>query len=161
NDRPMALEINATIPAMQGYSDIAAECFIRCAGDAGGLPPRAVNELIARNGSNARPLHQALMDAFSLERGRGQARVALLSRRNDAQLTELRYLAEGFVELGTESDVVFPDELSGDEEVEARGKPYELIYRPLFVRRLEELSAPHVLDLLTDLSGRRALVLNP
>src|SRR5262249_32670642 len=43
----------------------------------------------------------------------------------------------------------------------ARGKRYELIYRHLFVRRLEESPAPYVAALLAELPARRAVVLNP
>jgi hypothetical protein len=159
--QPIALEINATIPAMQGYSDIAAECFIRTVAARAGLDDAAIADLLKRNGSNALALHQALLDGFGLERGRAPARIGLLCRRNDAQITELHYLARRFRELGTEADVLFPDELSGENEVTARGKIYELIYRHLFVRRLEEIRAPYVVDLFREVPGRKAVVLNP
>jgi hypothetical protein len=70
-------------------------------------------------------------------------------------------LAERFAELGTEADVLFPDELSGDEYVFARGERYELIYRHLFVRRVEESPAPYITSLLAECPSRRAVVLNP
>ncbi len=159
---PSALEINATIPAMQGYSDIAAEAFLRWIGGHASLAPAAIDDLVRRNGSNARALYRALLDGFALERGRKRPeRIGLLCRRNDAQITELAYLAQRFEELGTEADVLFPEGLSGEHEVRARGKRYDLIYRHLFVRRLEESPAPYVLDLFDEVPGRRAVVLNP
>jgi hypothetical protein len=160
-EEPFALEINATIPAMQGYSDMAAECFIRSVGEAAALSSAAIEALIARNGSNAQALHQALLDGFALARGRNPERIGLLCRRNDAQLTELQYLAARFRELGTQAEVIFPDQLSGEDTVIAGGASYDLIYRHLFVRRLEESSAPYALDLFTDVAGRKAVVLNP
>jgi len=156
-----ALEINATIPAMQGYSDIAAEAFIQWIGSETGLTEAAVADLIRRNGSNARALYEALKHGFALERGREPARIGLLCRRNDAQITELFHLARRFRALGTEADVLFPDELLGDEEVIARGKRYDLIYRHLFVRRLEEIYAPFVVELFNEVPGRKAVILNP
>ncbi len=156
-----ALEINATIPAMQGYSDIAADAFIRWLGGHANLTASAIADLARRNGSNANALYRALLNGFELERGSAPERIGLLCRRNDAQLTELRFLANRFAELGTQADLLFPDELSGDEEVLARGKRYELIYRHLFVRRLEESPAAYVATLFAECPPRRAVVLNP
>jgi hypothetical protein len=88
----------------------------------------------------------------------------LLVRRNDAQLTEQKYLLERFREWGAEADIVHPDELSGTDAVEANGKKYDLVYRHLFVRRLEEpdmKGAEYVKALLAEPNGTRAVVLNP
>ena len=134
-----ALEVNATIPAMQGYSDIAATTFLEEVGRAWGAPEATIAGWQAQNGSNAQALCQALLAGYRRSaRGRRRARIALLCRRNDAQLTEQRYLCERFREWGADADVVYPDELSGDDAVRANGKTYELVYRHLFVRRLEE-----------------------
>ncbi|MCI0569211.1 MAG: hypothetical protein L0Y66_00510 [Myxococcaceae bacterium] len=161
-DRPYALEVNATIPAMEGYSDIAAHTFIESVGRHAGLTQAEVASLVERNGSNARALHQALLAGFAAERsGAVPARIAMLCRRNDAQVSELLYLAERFRAFGTPADVVFPDELSGEDRVEARGQVYDLVYRHLFVRRLEETDAPWVRAFLAEVPGRRAVLLNP
>ncbi|MBK8284388.1 MAG: hypothetical protein IPK97_05625 [Ahniella sp.] len=54
---PMALEVNATIPAMQGYADIAAAAWLSQA-----LPGHsALPRLIRSNGSNVAALLQALL----------------------------------------------------------------------------------------------------
>jgi hypothetical protein len=158
---PRALEINATIPAMQGYSDIAAESWIETVAARAGLSDAQVRRLLDLNGSNACALHQALLRAFALERGGVPRRIALLCRRHDAQITELRYLEAKFRQLGSEAEVVFPDELSGDSAVEARGKAYDLVYRHLFVRRLEENPCPYVEQLFLEIPGRRAVLMNP
>jgi hypothetical protein len=156
-----ALEINATIPAMQGYSDIAAESFIEAVGRAAGLDASAVANLKSRNGSNAEALYQALLASFAAERSGRPERIGLLCRREDPQLTEVAYLAERFRAFGTDADVLFPDELSGADQVRARGKTYALIYRHLFVRRLEQLGLPYLEELFAEIPGKRAVVLNP
>ncbi len=160
-----ALEVNATIPAMQGYSDIAANALIEIAGRYWGLKSDAVAALQAKNGSNALALYRGLLSGYQKVRpGRSPERIALLSRRNDAQLTEQRYLCERFRELGAEADIVHPDQLSGAGAVTADGKTYDLVYRHLFVRRLEEpdmRGADYVRGLLAEPNGTRAVVLNP
>lgn len=161
-DRPVALELNATIPAMPGYSDIAAGAFIDGVGRLAGFGDAEIARLTGQNGSNTIALYRALRDGFALERnGAEPQRIALLTRRNDSQLTELRHLAACFAELGTEADVVFPDQLSGTDAVEANGKRYDLIYRHLFVRRLEETPSDWVLDFLKRTPDPRAVLLNP
>jgi hypothetical protein len=141
--RLAALELNATIPAMPGYSDIAAQAFIDAAGELAGLDARTRAALNARNGSNAAALHQGLLSAFAAARdGAHPERIALLCRRADALLTEVRYLAERFRALGTEAEVVHPDELSGTAAVQARGRRFDLVYRHLFLRRLEDAPNP-------------------
>ena len=161
-DRPLALEINATIPAMPGYSDIAARGLIEAAGALAGLGPAEIERLVEENGSNTRALHHALLQGYRALRGGRPNRIALLTRRNDSQLTELEYLAGQFQALGTEAEVVFPDELAGTEAIEAHGKRFDLVYRHLFVKRLEETHAPWVLELLRKTPGDpRGAVLNP
>ncbi|MBS1148803.1 MAG: hypothetical protein H6Q89_501 [Myxococcaceae bacterium] len=160
-----ALEVNATIPAMQGYSDIAANTLIEIAGRYWGLAPHATAALMAKNGSNALALYRALLSGYAKVRpGKTPNRIALLSRRNDAQLTEQRYLCERLREWGADADLVHPDQLSGDDAVIANGKSYDLVYRHLFVRRLEEADlkgAQYVRALLAEPNGTRAVVLNP
>ncbi len=160
-----ALEVNATIPAMQGYSDIAANTLIEIAGRYWGLQPHVTAGLMAKNGSNSLALYRALLSGYAKVRpGRTPDRIALLSRRNDAQLTEQRYLCERFREWGSDADIVHPDQLTGDDAVTANGKAYDLVYRHLFVRRLEEpylKGADYVRALLAEPNGTRAVVLNP
>lgn len=163
--RVQALEVNATIPAMQGYSDIAANAFLEIVGRHWGAPPELIAGWQARNGSNALALYRALLAGYRRVRpGADPARIALLCRRNDAQLTEQRYLAARFTEWGCPADVVYPDQLTLDTKVRANGEVYDLVYRHLFVRRLEEpglAGADTVRALLSEENGRRAVVLNP
>lgn len=160
-----ALEVNATIPAMQGYSDIAAHTFLEVVGRAWGASPETIAAWKRQNGSNARALYDALLAGYAQVRpGQAPRTIALLSRRNDAQLTEQRYLCERFREWGADAAVVHPDQLEGDDAVRANGKAYDLVYRHLFVRRLEEADltgADYVKQLLAEPNGTRAVVLNP
>lgn len=159
---PRALEVNATIPAMQGYSDIAARSFIETVGRHLRYPEKGLGALLAANGSNALALYRALLDGYAAERnGRMPDTIALLCRRNDAQISELRYLCDRFREFGADADVVHPDEVSGDEYFEVKGKRYELVYRHLFVRRLEETPSPWLVDFLSVVPGKKAVFLNP
>ncbi|MCE9667211.1 hypothetical protein LY474_05225 [Myxococcus stipitatus] len=160
--KPYALEVNATIPAMQGYSDIAARTFIEVVARHLRYPEKALPSLLALNGSNALALYRALLDGYAAERpGKMPDTVALLCRRNDAQISELRWLCERFRELGADADIVHPDEVSGDDAFEVRGKKYDLVYRHLFVRRLEQSPSPWVEDFLATVPGRKAVFLNP
>jgi hypothetical protein len=157
-----ALEVNATIPAMQGYSDIAAHAFIEQVGRHAGLDDGWIARLQAENGSNALALFRALLEGYGAQReGRLPERILLLCRRNDAQLTEQQYLAQRFGELGVEAEVAHPDELSGDGVVEARGKKWDLVYRHLFVRRLEQTPCPFVERFFADYRRWKTVLLNP
>lgn len=164
-DQVSALEVNATIPAMQGYSDIAANTFLEVVGRTWGASASTITGWQQQNGSNALALYRALVAGYQQVRpGQTPRRIALLSRRNDAQLTEQKYLMERFRELGADADLVHPDQLSGADAVRAHGKAYELVYRHLFVRRLEEpgmQGAEYVKALLAEPNGTRAVVLNP
>jgi hypothetical protein len=140
--RPRALELNATIPAMPGYSDMAAGAFLEVVGATVGLDAPARAALLRRNGSNVEALYQALLAAFRQARGRSPERIAVLCRRHDSQLTEVNHLVRRFGELGTEAHRVYPDEASGAEQLTAHGLPFDLVYRHLFVHRLAETPSP-------------------
>jgi hypothetical protein len=160
-----ALEVNATIPAMQGYSDIAANTFLEVAGRHFGANAQITSGWIGKNGSNALALLRSLISGFAqIKPKEPLERIALLCRRNDAQITEQKYLSDRFREFGMDAEVVHPDELSGEDHVEARGKTFQLIYRHVFVRRLEEPNFPgaeYVSQLLREPNGTRVVILNP
>jgi hypothetical protein len=164
-DSVNALELNATIPAMQAYSDIAADTFLEVVGRHWGAPSEQVGRWQRTNGSNSRALFEALLAGYrKLRPGQTPNRIALLSRRNDAQLTEQRALCAKFNLFGIPSEIVHPDQLSGSDRVMANGHQFDLIYRHLFVRRLEEpdlAGADYVKALLAEPNGTRAVVLNP
>ncbi len=163
-DSVKALEINATIPAMQGYSDIATTTFLESLLKHWGAGDTDVARQFQRNGSNALALLEALRAGHAQQRQSEPRRIALLCRRNDAQLTEQLFLAETFTKCGVDAEVVFPDQLRLTDAVEANGYTYDLVYRHVFIRRLEEPNfkgADVVKQLLSETPGQRAVVLNP
>ncbi|MCL2313857.1 MAG: hypothetical protein FWC28_01205 [Proteobacteria bacterium] len=159
-----ALELNATIPAMQAYSDIAASCTIAAHGQCLHLCPSAIAKLQEDNLSNVRALWEALLAAYALYCPHRQPqRLGILCRRNDAQQTELRYLKRRFSSFGLETELLFPDQLQNKEGFWANGKLYDLVYRHLFIHRLEKEDTGHALlrRLLSQPYGPPSLVLNP
>lgn len=121
-----ALEVNATIPAMQIYSDAAVRGWAQAVRP--GQEP-----LVAQNPSNAAWLLDALLKAA---RGRAQpVKVQLLHRAGDPQLTELSALAELLRAQGIEARTCTPDDVALD------GDPHRVLYRHLFARLVEPGSA--------------------
>ena len=104
-----ALELNATIPAMPAYADLAAHAWVRAAARARGLPPRRAEDLVAACGSNMENLREALC-AYYRSRGGTRARpsIAIVARPGDAQTGELRRLVEHFRQMGHPSDLLVP-----------------------------------------------------
>src|SRR6185312_10763967 len=133
-----ALELNATIPAMQGYSDIAARAFLEAVGPELGLDAKAIDAAVSANGENARALFDALQAFCRARSGKPFERVALVHRPQDAQLSELRYLARRWEQLGVRALVIEVGELAWDgTRVTARGEPVDYVYRHIFARRIE------------------------
>src|SRR4051812_6654151 len=117
-----ALEVNATIPAMQVYSDAAAAGWVQA------VAP-AKTSALASNPSNSRWLLEALLAAAG--RRPRPWRVQILHREGDPQVTELRVLAQMLRERGMEARTCTPD------EVELDGDPRGVIYRHLFARHVD------------------------
>jgi len=158
--QPAALELNATIPAMPGYSDMAAGAFLSVVGRAAGLDAGEVGRLVAENGSNVEALYRALVTASLQERGRPPERIAVLCRRNDSQLTEVDHIVSRFGELGTDAQRVYPDEASGGELFTAHGKTFDFVYRHLFVHRLSEIPHPFLEAFLAGEAAPGSLLFN-
>ena len=138
------LELNATIPAMQGYSDIAARAFLetaleRLAGRPEAAASAEADALLAASGSNADDLLRSLEAAHRALGGAAERpRILLVHRRGDAQLGELRYLASRFTAAGCEARTAIADEVElVDGEVRAHGFAPALVYRHVFARRIE------------------------
>jgi hypothetical protein len=125
---PRALELNATIPAMPGYADLAAHAWLRAAARARGMTPRQANDLVALAGSNMEALREALT-AFYRWRGGTRARpsIALVARPGDAQIGELRRLAEHFRQMGHEAANLVP---AGCEP-----ERWDILYRHVWAHR--------------------------
>src|SRR5512142_3008586 len=127
---PRALELNATIPAMPAYADLAAFSWIRAAAHARGRTPRQENELVAACGSHMERLRQALL-AFYRQRGGTAARpsIALVHRPGDAQIGELRRLAAHFRQLGHAAQALTPAECDPDR--------WDVLYRHVWAHRVD------------------------
>lgn len=139
-----ALELNATIPAMQGYSDLIAQRFVRLLSRARGLNVKETERLVAMTGSNTRDLLQSLVAHYHQLGGqRERPSLLIVSRRGDAQLGELLYYQAQFRAAGHHAQHVFVDEVTkgSDGTVAARGERYDLLYRHIFARLVDPSSA--------------------
>jgi hypothetical protein len=127
---PRALELNATIPAMPAYADLAAFSWIAAAARERGLPPRAGRALVARCGSHMERLREALV-AFYRSRGgtRERPSVAIVARPGDAQIGELRRLATHFRQMGHEAENLEP---AGCEP-----ERWDVLYRHVWAHRVD------------------------
>jgi hypothetical protein len=120
-----ALEVNATIPAMQVYSDAAARGWAE-------IVAAARAEALRRNPGNARWLLDALLQA-ARDRQKPH-RVQILHREGDPQLTELRALAAMLQGRGVEASTCTPADVVLD------GDGHRIIYRHLFARYVDPAS---------------------
>ena len=125
---PRALELNATIPAMPAYADLASHEWLRAAARARGLPPRIERELVSACGSHMESLRRTLV-AFYRQRGGSRERpsVALVARPGDAQIGELRRLSAHFRQMGHRAENLVP------AECEPEG--WDLLYRHVWPNR--------------------------
>lgn len=154
---PVTLEVNTTIPAMQGYSDIAAASWLRIAG--AGRPD--LDQLIAANGSNSDALLAALQARHAELRAEPLRHIALLCRRGDAQISELAHLQRRFAAAGLDAAIVHPDQLAFREGWAcSHGRRWQLVYRHLFISRLDRQPSAAVNAALAQ-RDRGSLVLNP
>lgn len=127
---PRALELNATIPAMTGYADLAAFSWLQAAARERGRSPREARALVARCGSHMERLREALV-AFYRQRGGTRARpsIALVARPGDAQLGELRRLAAHFRQMGHEAATLVPAECEPER--------WDVLYRHVWAHRVD------------------------
>ncbi|HSM94334.1 MAG TPA: hypothetical protein VLT47_15780 [Anaeromyxobacteraceae bacterium] len=128
---PRALELNATIPAMPVYADLASHAWLRAAGRARGLPPRVVEGLVAACGSHMERLRIALVEFHRARGGRGaRPSIALVARPGDAQIGELRRLADHFRQMGHRAENLVPDRCVPEE--------WDVLYRHVWAHRVAE-----------------------
>jgi hypothetical protein len=127
---PRALELNATIPAMPAYADLAAHSWLRAAAAARGWTPRAAGELVAACGSHMERLREALVAAYRL-RGGAKARpsIAIVSRPGDAQIGELRRLEAHFRAQGHRVENLLPEGCVPED--------WDLLYRHVWAHRVD------------------------
>jgi hypothetical protein len=158
---PRALELNATIPAMQGYADLIAHGWARVVGQARGLPGQVIDTAIEAIGENTRDLLASVLAHYRLRGGKARTpSILIVSRRGDAQIGELRHYERRWTELGHPAMHCWADELEAapDSRVRARGRDFDLVYRHIFARRVEP-SSP-LGRLLVD-PGQGTIIINP
>jgi hypothetical protein len=125
---PRALELNATIPAMPAYADLAAHSWLRAAARERGLPPRVADDLVAACGSNMEDFRATLQAYYELRGGtRARPSIAVVARPGDAQIGELRRLAAHFRQMGHEARNLVPDDCEPEE--------WDFLYRHVWAHR--------------------------
>ncbi len=136
--RHHALELNATIPAMEAYSDAAARAWIESVGAAAALPSERIAALVAKNGSNAEELRASIV-AHSPHRT-GTPSMVILHRENDSQVRELQALARHFTSKGHRVRLATPGDVQLAEggRVLVGGESFDILYRHIFARRMPE-----------------------
>jgi len=150
---PRALELNATIPAMPAYADLAAFSWLRAAARARGKSPREEEALLAACGSHMERLREALLEAYRA-RGGTAARpsIALVARPGDAQIGELRRLAAHLQQMGHRAENLVPAGCDPDR--------WDILYRHVWAHRVDPadpfaraLRAPGKYVLLNPVNG--------
>jgi hypothetical protein len=127
---PRALELNATIPAMPGYADLAAFSWIGAAARERGLSPREERALVARCGSHMERLREALAAVY-LSRGgtRERPSIAIVARPGDAQIGELCRLAAHFRQMGHDAANLVPADCEPER--------WDVLYRHVWAHRVD------------------------
>ncbi len=140
--RARALELNATIPAMQGYSDLAAHAWLGAVAavrraETAAVP--ATKDLVEAVGTNTGDLLESLLAHYAAAGGRApRPSILIVSRRGDSQLGELRHYERSFTGAGLRARHVWVDEVELDSagRLRARGEPFDLLYRHIFARKV-------------------------
>ena len=127
---PRALELNATIPAMPAYADLATFSWLRAAARERGLSPRQEADLVARTGSHMERLREALV-AYYRQRGgtRERPSIAIVARPGDAQIGELRRLAQHFRQMGHRVENLVP--------LDCVPEDWDVLYRHVWANRVD------------------------
>ena len=141
--RSRALEVNSTIPAMQGYSDAIAAAFIRAVAGARAMTEPLADELVDANGRNSDDLLASLLahhERIGGRAGSGQS-IAIIARSGDAQYGELRHYVRRWEALGHRAFIATPEVVRiQDGRAVVDGTIPDLIYRHIFARRLDPAS---------------------
>ncbi len=126
---PQALELNATIPAMPAYADLAAHAWLRAAARARGRTAREAGELVAACGSHMERLREALVGAYRARGGsRSRPSIAIVARPGDSQIGELRRLEAHFRAQGHLVANLLPTECVPEE--------WDLLYRHVWAHHV-------------------------
>jgi hypothetical protein len=141
--RARALEVNSTIPAMQGYSDAIAAAFVRAVAAARARPDAFADALVDDNGRNSDDLLASLLAHHERLGGRtgGAQSIAIIARSGDAQYGELRHYVRRWEALGHRAFIATPEVVRiEDGRAVVDDVIPDLIYRHIFARRLDPAS---------------------
>ncbi len=141
--RARALEVNSTIPAMQGYSDAIAAAFVRAVAAARARPDAFADALVDDNGRNTDDLLASLLAHHERLGGRasGAQSIAIIARSGDAQYGELRHYVRRWEALGHRAFIATPEVVRIDDgRAVVDDVIPDLIYRHIFARRLDPAS---------------------
>ena len=151
-----ALEVNATIPAMQGYSDAIANGLLRAIGEQRGLTDAAIDAIVATNGSNTDDLLDSLLAHHATATGAapGPRAIAIVARQGDSQGGELDHYVRRWSERGHTVWRATPEDITlGAHGPLANGRAVDLLYRHVFLRRVEA-NTPFASMLMTPTAHR-------
>jgi hypothetical protein len=141
--RARALEVNSTIPAMQGYSDAIAAAFVRAVAGARAMPEAHAEALVDDNGRNSDDLLTSLLahhERLGGRTGSGQS-IAIVARSGDAQYGELRHYVRRWETLGHRAFIATPEVVRiVDGRAVVDDVIPDVIYRHIFARRLDPAS---------------------
>jgi hypothetical protein len=137
-----ALEVNSTIPAMQGYSDAIAAAFLRALAAQRGLSAADAEALVDDNGRNTDDLLDSLLAHHERLGGRSGAQsIAIVARAGDAQYGELSHYVRRWQQRGHRVFIATPETVRiVDGKAVVDDVIPDLIYRHIFARRLDPAS---------------------
>ena len=141
--RARALEVNSTIPAMQGYSDAIAAAFVRAVAAARARPDAFADAVVDDNGRNTDDLLASLLAHHERLGGRsgGAQSIAIVARSGDAQYGELSHYVRRWEALGHRVFIATPEVVRiEDGRAVVDGVIPDSIYRHIFARRLDPAS---------------------
>lgn len=120
------LEVNSTIPAMQAYSDMIAEAWIKSF------------DLSYEVRSNSLDLLRSLEHLTMRRTGKRVKKIGIISRQNDAQSSELKWYQAKWQDLGYEVTLGHPGDFSITNKVMyVSGNEVDVIYRHIFASKLD------------------------
>jgi hypothetical protein len=128
------IEVNATIPAMQAYSDMVNEAYVASMG---------VSVRDEDKGSNTMDLLQSLLAHYAASGGSESCpRIGIVARKGDSQLAELRWFKMKWERAGYECIIGSPEDVAiAQSRLTLSGVPIDVTYRHIFASRLAAHSA--------------------
>lgn len=132
-DDVKVIEINATIPAMQAYSDMVNKAYLNA----------LLGKEIELEQSNSSDLLLSLLQHYEKSGGnKAKPRIGIVARKGDSQLGELLWLQKEWTRIGYETVLGHPEDIALQSRTLKIGKvDVDLVYRHIFAYRLDPDSA--------------------